>query len=314
MQNLPLTDRNKVRRVIEKTVKQKTFMDHEFKTINKNGDVIYLKVTGEVELDKNGDVECVCGVIQDVTECKVQKQLLIDAKERAEESDRLKSAFLANLSHEIRTPMNAIIGFSSFFKDVKNTAIELQKYADIIISSGEQLLSLINDIIDISKIDVGQVDLIKKRVNINSILSEVFLFFQSYLISKNKSCIKLYLDIPDFDINIFTDEMRLRQILSNLIGNAIKFTEKGFVKIKLRKQDGYLKFNIEDSGIGIPSEIKDVVFERFYQGATISTTKLYGGTGLGLAIAKACVELLNGQITYKSEVNKGSNFCFTLKE
>lgn len=309
---MPKIDKINVKKAINRSIKEKRFIDHEHSGIKKNGEIIHLHITGAVGLNKEGCVERICGVVQDVTEQKIQRQQLVYAKNKAEESDRLKSAFLANLSHEIRTPMNAIVGFSSFLKDQENTKEEIQKYSEIIINSGEHLLALINDIIDISKIDVGEVHIVKTNVKITSLLKEVFTFFHSYLETKNKKNIKIYLDMPDEeDIYVYTDEMRLKQILYNIIGNAIKFTEKGYVKIIFRKEGDFLRFNIKDTGVGISSDKKDVIFERFQQGER-STEKIYGGTGLGLAIVKACVELLGGKISFTSIQGKGTNFQFVL--
>ncbi len=248
----------------------------------------------------------------DITKRKVFQQQLLEAKKNAEQSDRLKSAFLANMSHEIRTPMNAIIGFSSFLKDDDLAGEDRNKFVDIIMTSGELLLALINDIIDISKIDSGNIDIVKVNVKINSLILEIFNFFQSYLLAKNKTNVELRLDIPEEEIIVYTDEMRLKQILMNIIGNAVKFTNKGFINIVCKKEGDFLNFTIQDTGIGICDEKKEIIFERFQQGGN-STEKNYGGTGLGLAIAKACVELLGGKISLKSEVGEGTTFYFSIK-
>ena len=309
---MPPEDYLDLKNILKDLSVDKSFYEHEHIGIKKNGDLFYAFVRGYVERNRNNEIDHVYGVIQDITEQKELENRLIRAKEKAEQSDRLKSAFLANVSHEIRTPMNAIIGFSSFLKDEDNTREDLVRFADIIINSGEHLLLLINDIIDISKIDTGQVDIIKTHVNLNTLLDDVQAFFSSFLLTKNKTNIDLIFDHPDSDIAVFTDEMRLKQILINLISNAVKFTDKGFIKILCKKKDSFLHFDIIDSGIGISKEKINVIFERFQQGSS-TTEKVYGGTGLGLAIAKACVNLLGGDIKVSSEEGKGSHFYFSIK-
>ncbi len=306
-------DRGKWDKCLEDMFNLKQFSDLELRLLLSDGRMKNILLAGDVVFDEYHNLLRIYGIVQDITERKMYKQQLIDAKNKAEESDRLKSAFLANLSHEIRTPMNAIIGFSSFLKDPEITKDEIQRYSDIIINSGEHLLNLINDIIDISKIDAGQVDIVKTNVNITTIINDVFIFFQSFLDAKNITNVKLFLDIPEVNTYGYTDEMRLKQILYNIIGNAIKFTEKGYVKIRFTKEENLLRFNIEDTGVGIPYEKKDVIYERFQQGY-FSTEKVYGGTGLGLAIVKACVELLDGDISFTSKVGEGTNFQIVLKE
>ena len=185
---------------------------------------------------------------------------------------------MANVSHEIRTPMNAIIGFSAFLKDEDNTREDIARFADIISNSGEHLLSLINDIIDISKIDTGQVDIVKTQVNIKRLLLEVKDFFSSFLHTNNKKDVELIFEFPVNQLVVFTDEMRLKQILINLISNAVKFTNKGFIKVLCKAKGTYLYFDVIDSGIGISKEKRKIIFERFQQGSA-TTEKVYGGTG-----------------------------------
>ena len=244
---------------------------------------------------------------------KQNKELEI-SKEKAEESNRLKSAFLANMSHEIRTPMNAIIGFSEFLKD---TSLESQKrnyFIDIINNNGNHLLNLINDIIDISKIDAKQMTVIETECKLNELLFEIHQFFLSAIARKNNK-IKLLLvnELPN-DYNLIkTDVTRLRQIFINLIGNAIKFTNEGVVEVKSSVIDNgeNILFSIKDTGIGISKKEIPIIFERFRQ-ADETATRKYGGTGLGLAISKACTELLGGEIGVKSDYEKGSTFYFKI--
>ncbi len=242
----------------------------------------------------------------------LNEELLI-AKEKAEESSRLKSAFLANMSHEIRTPMNGILGFAQLLNTPDISTEKIQEYTKIINNSGNHLLNIINDIIDISKLDAGEFRILKVPVNINDLLKEQYTFFQSFKTEKHKHHIKLELTVPESkkDTIIYTDETRIKQILSNLINNAIKFTENGKVEFGYTIDKNKIIFFVKDSGIGIPKDKLSEIFERFSQAAA-NTEKLYGGTGLGLSISKACTQLLGGEIWVESELNKGSEFYFSI--
>jgi signal transduction histidine kinase len=225
---------------------------------------------------------------------KEQKAELITAKKKAEESDRLKSSFLANMSHEIRTPLNAVLGFTSLLK--KSELNDSQKeFLTIIESSGNHLLELINDIIDISKLESGEVAMNQEKVNVNKLLTDVTNIFKAELISKKKN-IKIITEngLRDDNVLIITDKKRLKQILINLIGNAVKFTDSGTIKVRYTSQNGKLIFDVSDTGIGISEEELPIVFNRFRQ-ADETSTRAYGGTGLGLAISEACVKLLGGR-------------------
>jgi PAS domain S-box-containing protein len=235
---------------------------------------------------------------------------LMNAKDRAIESDKLKSAFLANLSHEIRTPMNGIIGFSEMLALENITPEKRKHYIEVIISSTNQLLSIVNDILDLSKIETGQISLAKEQININKLLIELLSFFKPKTDAK-KIGFEIEKGLPDEKCILFSDKIRLFQVLSNLIGNAIKFTKEGIVKVGYRLIDDNLEFFVEDTGIGIAQEYQHRLFGRFMQ-ANSEITKNYGGTGLGLAISKSLVELLGGKIWFSSELGSGTVFKFTL--
>lgn len=244
---------------------------------------------------------------------KTQK-LLIEAKNKAEEATRSKAMFLANMSHEIRTPMNAVIGMTEILKDTNPTK-EQQLYIDTIHKSGYDLVHIINDILDYSKIESGKMELEKKELNIHDFASDVVNLLMLKAEEKNIDLI-YYVDesIPPL---VEADPTRLKQILVNLIGNAIKFTNSGEVVYKislneLSKDHAVLLFEISDTGIGIPENKLSNIFDSFSQ-VDVSTTRNYGGTGLGLAITKSLIDLMGGDISVSSELNKGSVFTFTLK-
>jgi signal transduction histidine kinase len=230
------------------------------------------------------------------------------AREKAEESDRLKSAFLANMSHEIRTPLNGVIGFSQLLRDPILTSKERNEYLSIIEKSGERLLAIINDLIDISKIEANQVTINKTPVNIQDRITEIVHFFKPEAQSKN---LNLFLETgkKDCDVTINTDGSKIDAILTNLIKNALKFTQSGYIKTGCVVQNDHITIYVEDSGIGISPDKKTAIFERFIQAGDFKTVK---GSGLGLAISKGYIELLGGTIQLETEPGKGSKFSFTL--
>jgi PAS domain S-box-containing protein len=239
---------------------------------------------------------------------------LIMAKNRAEESDKLKTAFLANMSHEIRTPMNGILGFAEMLNDDSLSRANRKKYLNIINSNGKVLINLIDDIIDFAKIESGQVNMLQDEFSLNSLLDQVESTFLTRSLRKDKSKVKIISKKPFPDEKSFvrTDPIRLRQVLTNLVGNAIKFTHNGFVEFGYNLEDSKtLKFYVKDTGIGISADKLQVIFERFMQ-ADSSPSRKYGGSGLGLAISKGLVELLRGRMWAESETGVGSTFYFTV--
>lgn len=235
---------------------------------------------------------------------------LILAKEKAQESDKLKSAFLSNISHEIRTPMNAIIGFSDFLMQPDLPKELSNRYVQIIISSSQQLLSIISDIMDISKIESGQLSVDLKSVDIEILMTEIY---DTYKILGDFKTINLVYasGSPDKTIQIKTDGNRIRQVICNLLNNAIKFTKAGEIQFGYTVQENFLEFYINDTGIGIDDENHELIFQRFRQ-VDVNDNQLAKGNGLGLAISKALVEKLGGTINVNSEPAIGSSFVFTI--
>ena len=249
-------------------------------------------------------------IMNDMTEKKQMLDDLIAAKEKAEESDRLKSAFLANISHEIRTPLNCIIGFSDLLLDPKFDTDKKVEFAQMINSSGTNMLSMINDILDISKIEAGQLAIKKDVFSVNRLVSNVQ---KEYSYKAAEKGLTLGLDFlsPTKEIYINSDASKLKQILVNLVANAIKFSKDGHIEIGFKAKENVLEFHVKDAGIGIPKEYHEKIFDRFRQ-VESDYTREYGGNGLGLAISKSIVEMLGGKIWLDSEVGLGSVFYFTI--
>lgn len=235
---------------------------------------------------------------------------LKNAKVKAEESDRLKSAFLANISHEIRTPMNAIMGFSGLLLEPKISKENLENFVQIINASSQQLLSIISDIIDISKIEAGQITIESELVDINVLMKELFATYNK-LVEFKKMELDCFCEHPDELIQIESDGNRIKQVLCNLLNNAIKFTSEGRIEYGYKIKENFIEFYVKDTGIGITPEHHEFIFQRFMQEAG-NDSHIYGGNGLGLSISKALVEKLGGTIYVNSELGTGSTFIFTI--
>ncbi len=234
------------------------------------------------------------------------KELLI-AKEKAQESDRLKTEFLQNMSHEIRTPMNAILGFSEFLLEADDN--ERRKYVSIIQNSSRQLLRIIEDILEISRLVTKQVPVKVEKVCLNDLFLEQYFYFD---IEAKKKNLQLYLKkAPDKASNVWIDATKLNKILSNLLENAIKYTNDGYVEFGFELKEEKIHIFVKDTGIGIKEESKSTIFKRFSQGEK-GIAKRHGGLGLGLAIVKENVELLGGVISLESVEGKGSVFTITI--
>ncbi len=285
-----------------------------YRAKKKDNTIIWVEEKAKVvERDSNGKPIRLAGILNDITEIIAYETGLKKAKEIAENANQIKSEFLANMSHEIRTPMNTIIGMLSLFSETQLDE-EQNEYIDLIKSASDHLLSIINDILDLSKIEAGKIKINKQEFNFKSTIKEVSESFKSTAESKNN---KLHIELsPKIPYKLIGDSIHLKQILYNLIGNALKFTSNGdcYLKVSVKKLDENnceLLFNIKDTGIGIPQDKLKTIFESFSQ-AHSSTKRRYEGTGLGLAITQQLVNKMEGKIWVESTVDKGSDFYFIL--
>ena len=247
--------------------------------------------------------------LQRIEDLNIYSIQLKEAKEKAEESDRLKSAFLANMSHEIRTPMNGILGFTQLLKESNLTHEEQQDFIRVIEKSGERMLNTLNDIVDFSKIESGITKVDIKETNINKQIEFIYKFFKPEVESKGIT-FSVKNNLPAKEAIINTDNEKVYGILTNLVKNAIKFTDEGSIEIGYEKKGEYLEFYVKDTGVGIPKKNMGIIFERFRIGSE-SLDRLYEGSGLGLSISKSYIEMLGGKIWVESVEGKGSTFFFT---
>jgi PAS domain S-box-containing protein len=282
------------------------FYENEFRMRHKDGSYMWILARGKAVFDEGHNLVRILGLHIDITERKRQEVELLRAKEKAEESDRLKSAFLANMSHEIRTPLNGILGFSEFLRDGNLDPVELEGYLTVIERNSQQLLQIINDILDISKIEAGQETIQLREFDLHGLLDEVYTLFLPQANLKNlKFTLKKGIEKQHFIIN--SDSVKLKQIMINLIGNAVKFTEQGEISVSYMFDNKTLSFTVSDTGIGIEPEFREAIFDRFWQ-AESSHVRKYRGNGLGLSITRSYTEMLHGTITVDSVPGKGSIF------
>jgi PAS domain S-box-containing protein len=262
--------------------------------------------------NEKGKVKGVLSTARDITEFKQAEIELIKAKEKAEESDRLKTAFLANISHEIRTPMNGLLGFSELMVREGLSPAQRHNYSSVIRKSADTLLQIINDILDIAKLESGQMSFAHEMFDVGTMLDELYILFEVKRETMGKNNIRLKLKPSGQKVLIYSDVSRIRQMLSNLIDNALKFTEKGFVQFGIKSIDErFIRFFVSDSGIGIPADKTELIFERFRQ-IDDGSKRAYGGNGLGLAIVKNMTELMGGQVSLESKQGEGSKFFISI--
>lgn len=298
--------------LVEQVESSDEVWDFEARFNTKSGLFKFVSINAHQIIGSKNEFMGIEGSIRDIDERKKAEKELVKAKERAEESDRLKSAFLANISHEIRTPMNGILGFASLLKEPFLDQKVQRRYIQIIEESGERMLNLINQIIDISKIESGQMKVDLTNVNINIELDKLFNFFLP--MAQNKK-LQLLCRKPSGKLHpvIFSDQEKIQAVLTNLINNAIKYTETGKVEFGYEVHGHTLEFFVNDTGIGISTKKLNAVFDRFVQADT-SVSKAYEGAGLGLSISKAYVEMLGGRIQVSSTKGAGSRFVFTIPD
>jgi PAS domain S-box-containing protein len=297
---------------IDAQIKKHRNFNCEILNYKKNGEKYWVQVQGEPIRDENRNTIKYFTIEHDITEQKNLIENLIKSKSKAEESERLKSAFLANMSHEIRTPMNAIMGFSEILEKPALPDNKRALFAKLIRERSIDLLSIINDILDISKLESGQMYMKLEEVNIKELMHFLYLkYYNEVQEMKSNVLFQLEYNLPDDFPSIMIDAGKINQVMNNLITNAIKFTEKGKISFGVKIVNEWLRFYVSDTGIGINREKLEQVFIPFVQ-CYDPNIKNYGGTGLGLSISKKIVKLFGGNICVKSKIGKGSVFSFDI--
>jgi len=309
----PTDEKEKLEEAVQSALEGKDF-DLELDTYTLKGKLIKIRIKCTVILDGDQPVKLM-GVTQNITKQKQFQNELIAAKEKAESANTLKNKFLANMSHEIRTPMNSVIGFSDLLKNDDLSLEKRHNYIDIVENNSKQLLTLIDDIIDVSKIESDDMNFIISDCNVCEMITELEVVFNQRISdnnNNNKPNLKFKRFIPKDcqNLTIKTDRLRLYQVISNLLSNALKFSDKGTVSFGFNREGKHLAFFVKDEGIGISADKTTEIFQRFKQ--LNDKNQNFGGNGLGLAICRGIVHLLGGEIEVKSTLNVGSEFTFTI--
>lgn len=303
-------DRQTVNANWEKAVSLKSRSTTEYRFVRPDGTIKWVLGQAVPELNSEDEIIGYVGTITDITDIKLYQEEQVRLRKKAEESDRLKSAFLTNMSHEIRTPMNGILGFTELLLQPDLDSEKTDRYIKIVQKSGQRMLNTVNDIIEISKIEAGLISLTLKETNISVAMKELIQFFLPEIKTKGLSLIH-NITLPESEAIMLTDKNKLDSIITNLIKNAIKYTETGTIEIGCCKTNNQMEFYIKDTGIGIPKDRRKAIFERFVQ-ADIDDNRAFQGSGLGLAITKAYIEMMGGEIWVESQLETGSCFSFTL--
>jgi PAS domain S-box-containing protein len=302
-----LTVMERISEIIRGNISPET---REYKLMKFDGSIFWGELSSSPLIDTNGSPAAIMMVCRDISFRKQAEEELIKAKDKAEESDRLKTAFLHNISHEIRTPMNAIIGFSSMLGDPQLDKESQKSFVDTITQSSNHLLSIVTDIIEISNIEAGLIKPSTSIICVNDVMRDLHKIYLQKISEKGIE-FKISTLLTDREARISTDSAKINQVLSSMLSNAIKFTSAGQIVMGYTRLGNYLEFYVKDTGIGIPADQQERIFDRFYQ-VENSISRQYEGTGLGLSISKAFVELLGGKIWLTSNPGSGSTFFFTI--
>lgn len=305
-----IDDRDAVNDTYTSILKTKKSYKFVYRIQDQNGKLKYVREKCQTVFNKKGTPLYALGTIQDITELKKAENELIKAKEKAEESDKLKSSFLANISHEIRTPMNAILGFSDLLQDSSLSSNKQSEYIEEIQKGSSRMLNIISDLIDVSQIQSSNIILSKRNTSLNHIIDELFALFQPEAIEKNIDLIH-YKGLSTEESIIYIDRDKIFKTLVNLLCNALKFTDAGTISFGYKEKDNVLEFYVKDTGIGIEPKMQKIIFDHFGQ-ADISQSSKYEGAGLGLSISKAFIEAHHGSIWVDSKIAQGSTFYFTI--
>jgi PAS domain S-box-containing protein len=313
---IPDEKRNYYFEILDNELKKAKSWQGEVQSLKKDKTLFWEHMSISPLINESGETTNYIAVMEDTTKRKKMEEEIIQALDHAERSDKLKEAFLQNLSHEIRTPLNAIIGFSDLLSTNKDKGDKvIDDYTNIIINSSNKLLSIVTDVLTIASIQTGQESVVSQVVDINSVFDRLNKLYMT-MISKKKLNFIVKKAIPNGSFYIKTDETKLDQILTNLLNNAIKFTHAGYIELGYEFVNGEkssLRFYVKDTGIGVPKESHEIIFERFRQaGPSISSN--YGGTGLGLSISQSFAKMLGGYISVYSELNQGSVFSLFLHD
>jgi PAS domain S-box-containing protein len=280
-------------------------------TIHTSQDGNEYPVEADFYMVKSGNQELVCVCARDVTVQKRYEAELVEARDQAEESNRLKSAFLANISHEIRTPLNSIVGFSQLLSNKDLSEEERNRYLDLINGGSRQLMTMIADILDLSRLESGELEVFPVPTKVKDVLEEVYEHFDLRLKNENRVGMEFHLDLQDNNLMVLADPDRLKQVISSLLDNAFKFTSRGHVRVGCRLKNDKILFYVEDTGCGISEEMSKNIFEQFRQGS-LSFTNKYRGIGIGLALCQELVEKMFGTISFKSFPDEGTTFSVEL--
>lgn len=289
----------------------------EFYNWKKNGQRYWEKAFLSPIRDESGKITHFTYIIEDITKRKHIEKVLVEAKDKAEKSDKLKTAFLTNMSHEIRIPMNAIIGFTEMLLEKDYSEEEKGKFIELVLENGRKLLSTIDDVIDIAKIEAGQMNISTQRCSANKILFDNFYIFRqmSQKLGKSHLDLRAVQFVEDENLLFISDPQRINQVMSNLMSNALKYTHEGFIELGYRLTDfrdtKYLEFYVKDSGTGIPSYQAEQIFDRFKR-IDNNQKSGFGGSGLGLAISRNIARLMGGDLMLDTELDKGSTFRFLI--